>query len=201
MSHDKAGSFEIHIVSYNNTKLLDIPNIFEQLDITESQICLNEVTSFHDINSLEDAMRVFNHAVAWFEKTSQKGEMHIKLEYFIDLVHLNNPVFKHIEPYPDLPVCLSYDENYFIGGLGWDVHIDGLFDKNLQKLLIDKGWVYLSYLSEHSSQEFTTLTQHFLSKDKCSAAYKAMLEYLLQSGGFVGDIYYEEPVRYLISTK
>jgi len=201
MSYDQKHSYEIHIVSYNKTKLVNIPEAFERLVITDSQVCLNEVTSFHDLKTRADAVAMFNSTVKWFEQTNPSGEIHIKLEYFMDLVTIDNLKFISGIPYPTLPKSLSYDENYFIGGLGWDVHIDGTFDPKLKKLLIDKGWVYLNYLSHDGKKEYVTLTQHFLCEEKCSQAYNAILGYLKKSCGFAGDVYWEDPVRYLISTK
>ena len=72
MEHDQKNTYEIHIVSYNNTKILELPKEYERLVITDSQVCLNEVMSFHDLKNKREALKMFKRTVKWFEETKQK---------------------------------------------------------------------------------------------------------------------------------
>ncbi|MEX0813148.1 MAG: hypothetical protein WD048_13095 [Chitinophagales bacterium] len=204
MNDDKKYSYELHLVSYNDTCLKLIPYRHEKLIIEDTQVCLNEITSVHDFETELEAVNFFNETVENILSSGQSGEFHIKLEYMKDLVSLNSDsinednISKH---YPNLPISISYDQNFFIGGFGWDIHIDGVFNEKIKNFLIKNNWVFLNYKADDNKGKLTTLTQHFLSKEECEDTFDRITGYLKKVGGFSGNIYWEEPVKYYISTR
>lgn len=191
--------YEVHIVAYHKSKLANVPFPFKKFIITAAEgNAISEIATA-ETQTLKEAVEAFNIAIQWKISKKKRGAMHIKLEQLLGETTaetLNATLAKKI-PYPTMPTVLTYAENYFLGAFGWDVHIDGTFNTKLRKKLIQKGWIFMDYISS-TEKACTTLTQHFLSRQSCKEAYSGIISYVKNSGGFKGQIYWEMPVRYLV---
>lgn len=188
-------NYEVHIVGYKGTDFSEAPNPFFLNDIdlsTQGFACI--ATSERD--ELHSAYNDFALASAWCElqdKQQSSFGVHVKLEHVKEQCFFDE---LGLEKHPELR-CQStrYIESPLVSA--WDVHLDGIFNPHLREVLHQDGYIILDYLSS-SGESLSTLTMHFLRPEECQEEYSRVCEAVKQSGGFRGNIYYEDPLAFVV---
>jgi hypothetical protein len=184
--------YEVHLVSYTPT-----PELQGTTRLIQSDVELDTIATAIETDDPALARAHFNDACKQALQF-QKFKGHVKLERLCASAQF----FESNITSPDVAAPLfqnsvRYQDNMFVGGFGWDVHIDGTLHSEIVHALRKVGWVFLEY-QDKGEVPCGVLTLHFLSEEDCRAAYETTLQYLEKSGGFSGNVYWEEPLGYLV---
>ncbi len=187
--------FEVHIVGYKGTNLDEVPKPFFTNRVDESTQGFACIATA-ETDNLPDAHRYFELASEWSEKqltVQPKFGVHTKLEAVKKQVWVDKPDLV------SLPAKRKKKFNMAESALvsAWDVHLDGFFDEQFKKALHKDGYIILDYLSSNG-EEMATLTMHFLRPEECVEEFNRIVTEAQKSGGFVGNIYYEDPLAFAV---
>lgn len=187
--------FEVHIVGYTGTDLSQVPKPFFTNVVSQSTQGFACIATA-ELQSISDAYKQFDVATRWCEKelTSQSTfGVHAKLEQVRDQQWYALPV---LQGTPERRMkTFGFVQSALASA--WDVHLDGLFDPALKKVLHEDGYIILDYASS-GGVAMSTLTMHFLRPEECIEEYERINALLRTSGGFTGNVYWEDPLAFVV---
>ncbi len=187
--------FEVHIVGYPGTDLSEVPAPFFTNHIDQSTQGFSAIATA-ECADVAGAYRAFDEATRWCAAESAKSTtfgVHAKLEAVREQRWFEKAELLHT-PGPRTGTY-AYIQSALVSA--WDVHLDGWFDPRLKEALHRDGYIILDYLSS-GREEMSTLTMHFLRPDECVAEYRRVTRLLEKYGGFVGNVYYEDPLAFVV---
>ncbi len=188
-------NFEVHIVGYKGTDLSHAPKPYFNNEILGSTQGFSGIETVES-NDLSEAYKEFEKGLIWSKKQlsiQKEFGVHIKLEAIKDQIKINKPILKKL-PEPRLKK-FKYIKSQFVAA--WDVHLDGFFNEHLKNILHKDGYIIMDYISS-DGENIVTLTMHFLKPRECADEYHRIINLIKKSGGFVGNIYYEDPLAFVV---
>jgi hypothetical protein len=188
-------NFEVHIVAYKGSDLSKVPKPYFLNEIALSTQGFASIATVES-NSLTEAYKAFEQGSRWSEKQLKEQKtfgVHAKLEAVREQVIIQKPVLRKL---PRLRTKkFHFIESSIVSA--WDVHLDGFFDERLKNCLYNDQYIVLDYLSSQGKQ-MSTLTMHFLKPQECIAEFKRVVAVVKESGGFSGNIYWEDPLAFVV---
>lgn len=188
-------NFEVHIVGYADTDLSRAPKPYYLNEVAHSTQGISTIATIES-NNLNKAYKQFELGSRWSErqlKEQDKFAAHVKLEAMKEQLFIDKPVLEKL-PEPRLKQ-FTHIESPIVSA--WDVHFDGHFDKRLKDYLHNDGYIVFNYISTRG-EEISTLTMHFLRPEECIDEFKRITKSVQECGGFKGQIYYEDPLAFVV---
>ena len=187
--------FEAHIVAYGKSDLKQIPKPFFLNQVDASTQGFSGIATM-ETKDVAEAYASFQEGSAWSEQQLilQPGfGCHVKLEQLRHSTPVRKP---HLKRLPTNREKLETFSSAIVGA--WDVHLDGEFHPDFLKWLREeREYILLEYVSR-AGKLCRTLTLHFLQQHTCQEEYQYIVPQVQECGGFVGTIYWEDPLAFVV---
>jgi len=187
--------FEAHIVTYGRSNLSQVPEPFFLNQVDASTQGFSGIATA-EVADIQKAYAHFKAGSEWSERqlTLQNGfGCHVKLEQLRHSTPVRKPDLKR------LPVSSGRPRTFSSAIVSaWDVHLDGEFHPDFMRWLREeRDYILLEYVSR-AGKLCRTLTLHFLQQSTCQKEYTYIVPQVLECGGFVGTIYWEDPLAFVV---